>query len=159
MVHDHSRYPPFAAYDDGYLGMKFGDTYRVAHFDQPSIKNQSPVAGRYGGTIHASVRAECFITGYATRAVRVATELTANWTAAESLENSFVHSPDLTGEEGFYGKGSLADAEKALAAMYNTLLTADVYQTIFGIGDSTVCVDHGICTAADGWRFDDEDEE
>ena len=133
--------PPF-------MGLKVGDTIHTQRFGVQGVKNESPVARRYGGTCYSSIGAEWFVTSYATRAVRVVTELCANWVAAESVKSRFVHSP-ITGEEGFFGRASFAEAESAILGVYDTLKKIDVFRAIFEDADT------GVRSFTGGWKFDD----
>ena len=146
MVHDKSRYKPFGQFEPGYIAMKFGDTYKHARFGAAHVKLESPVAWRYGGLVYESVRSEFFLTGYGTRAVRVLSEVMVSWLASGAVLPFFVPS-QITGEEGFLGKASMAQAEDALKTVRVALYNSATWMEIFG-------VERGFCTSGGTWVLD-----
>jgi hypothetical protein len=153
MFHNTSRYEPYNDFEDaGYLALKVGDTQFVERFGQARVTLESPVAKRYGGTMYKNIHAEWYVTGYATRAVRVATEVCASWTATEHVKPRFVHSK-ATGDEGFYGPASAAQAERAILGVYKTLKNIEAFQLIFKDADTGV---RSVDSSVDrGWTFDE----
>ena len=152
MFHNKSRYGSYPEFDDpGYLGLKIGDTKYTAQFGQATL--ESPVAQRYRGKMMKNTPAEWYVTGYATRAVRAATEVCASWTAMESVKSDFVHDAKATGDEGFYGPASAAQAEEAILGVYKTLQKIEAFKLIFEGADTGIrSVDSSV---NGGWTFED----
>ena len=129
IVHKVSRKAPFAAFDDGHVALKFGDTKLKGVFTQNGVTT-SPAEQRYEAPVYKSVEAEFFLTCRATRALRVVTELYVSWMASESVSPLF-KTDTKTGDEGFYGQASLAQAKAALETVREKLYTDDLLKKIF----------------------------
>ena len=94
------------------------------------------------------IDAEWFVTGYGTRALRVATELLANWTALDTVATEGFETSWLTGDEGYYGRASLTDASRVIERVFDTLHQSDVFQNVFRINESGFR-----SSATAGWQF------
>ena len=148
MLHDEPRSKPFEPFPNGYIAAKYGDTYKYSRLHGGAhVTLQSPVAWRYGSSIYESVRAEFFLSGYATRAMRAAVEMTGGWLASESEARGSFAPSNVTGEEGFFAEASLAQAERALDAVREQLYTSDVFKKVFD-------VERGYCPSGGSWQLE-----
>jgi hypothetical protein len=137
MVHKESRHGKGAFPHADHVGLKVGDTKKTGRFGVANVKLESPVAARYGGSMYRNhIDAEWFVTGYGTRALRVATELLANWTAMDTVATDGFFTSEHTGDEGYYGPASLTEASRVIERVFTTLHRSTVFQNVFQINES-----------------------
>ena len=135
MSHWKSRHT-FADFpDSGHVGLKVGDTMSMPCFDQ-NVPLQSPVAARYKTKVYKFIDAEWYVKGNGTRAVRVATELLANWIAMDTVAADHFAPSIYTGDEGFYGRASRPVAARVITGVFDTLHRSAVLQKVFRVNES-----------------------